>query len=234
MNLSDFIHTKIELILNEWEKFASGIFSARGMNKKELRDHAREILNAIAADLNSTETPHEQAEKSKGRGPRSAGDTYAAMHGIARESQGFSVNDTLSEFRALRASVLRIWVDSNKIASLPSGEEIVRFNEAIDQALTESIEQYSTDLVCYSRLFDALLSSSLDHSCIFDVDGRLIYANELFASFYGILASEIIGKNFFDLCFSNASATVASYDCCQSDIQGRNPVHTPLWKRNDA
>ena len=35
------------------------------------------------------------------------------MHGADRVLAGFSVNDTMAEFRALRASVLRLWRDAN-------------------------------------------------------------------------------------------------------------------------
>jgi len=174
MKLSDFIRANIRPILDAWEEFAQGIPVARGMDMAALRDHARGMLYTIADDLDSSETPSEQEEKSKGRAPRSAQETYAALHGVSRETAGFSVNEAMSEFRALRARILKLWADSDTRQPDVARQELTRFNEAIDQALAESLDRYSTDLVRYTRLFATLLSSSPDVSYIFDVDGKFI------------------------------------------------------------
>ena len=105
MKLSDFIQANAGQILDAWEKFAAGISPERHLSTAQLRDHASGMLSAIIADLNCAQTPLEQIEKSKGRAPRSARDTYAVMHGLDRESSGFGMNDTMSEFRALRANM---------------------------------------------------------------------------------------------------------------------------------
>ena len=47
-----------------------------------------------------------------------------------------------SEYRALRASVLRLWTESCQPDDI-NLEDVIRFNEAIDQALAESIEFFS-------------------------------------------------------------------------------------------
>lgn len=204
--LSDFIRANIAPILRRWEQFAKGIASARHMSTAARRDHASGILISIAADLDRSQTPHEQMEKSKGRGPRSAKETYASMHGTDRVSAGFSVTEAVSEFRALRASVLQLWSSSNTTEPHIASDELIRFNEAIDQALAESLERYSTDLGRFTCLFDTLLSSSPDLNYIFDADGRFIYVNKSLARLYDTTASEIVGKNFIDLGASNAAA----------------------------
>ena len=205
MKLSDFIRQNIEPILDTWEKFAVDIFSARHMKTEALRDHASGMLYAIAADLDRPQTPLEQAAKSKGRAPRPLQRTEAELHGADRVSGGFSVNDAMSEFRALRASVVRLWCESNPPQSQAPREEMTRFHEAIDQALGESLARYSTDKERSTRLFDTLLSSSPDLHCLFDVDGRFIYVNKSFAQFYGVSVNEIVGKNFFDIGSPRAS-----------------------------
>lgn len=50
----------------------------------------------------------------------------------------------VSEYRALRASVVRLWTnqEADTVAE-PESVELTRFNEAIDQALTESLNFYS-------------------------------------------------------------------------------------------
>jgi len=111
--LSDFIRGDLAPILDAWEQFVRTIPSARRLDAKASRDHASGILQAIAADLDHAQTNLEQAEKSKGRGPKSAEVSQATLHGAERAAEGFSINEGLSEFRALRASVLRLWRASN-------------------------------------------------------------------------------------------------------------------------
>jgi diguanylate cyclase (GGDEF)-like protein/PAS domain S-box-containing protein len=200
MKLSDFIRANIDPILDNWEQFASEIPSARQLKGVALRGHASDMLSAIAADLDQAQTPTEQVEKSKGRGPRKSQQSAAELHGAARVSEGFSVNDAMSEFRALRASVLRLWADSNPPALQAPNDEAARFNEAIDQALAESLARHSTDKELYASLFDTLLSSSPDLHWVLDVDGKLIYANKSLARLHGMSVDEIVGKNFFDVC----------------------------------
>jgi len=81
-------------------------------------------------------------DKSMGLAAPPAVETAAQTHGLLRAHSGFDINQMVSEFRALRAGVLRLWT----IACLPEPpnlEDNIRFNEAIDQALAESIAFFS-------------------------------------------------------------------------------------------
>ena len=51
-----------------------------------------------------------------------------------------TLSQMLSEYRALRASVLRLWAQAHREAGPADVEEITRFNEAIDQAVTLSTD----------------------------------------------------------------------------------------------
>jgi len=197
--LSDFIRANIEPILEEWDEFAKSIPSAGQMNSMELRDHAKGMLNDIANDLDRPQTSQERSAKSKGRGPASQNETQAGHHGGARMLSGFSVIDTMSEFRALRASVTRRWIESQSTSLQPAGEDLIRFNEAIDQAFTESLKQYSFDKDRQTRLFDTILSASPDIVAVFDVDGTFIYANRSMTALYRLSLQEIAGKNIGEL-----------------------------------
>ena len=87
MRLADFILSNMEAILAEWEAFAATqLPAARTMTPLALRDHARQILEAIATDVSTPQTPEAQAEKSKGRAPtlRGAPETAAQTHAILR------------------------------------------------------------------------------------------------------------------------------------------------------
>jgi diguanylate cyclase (GGDEF)-like protein/PAS domain S-box-containing protein len=196
----------MEPILYEWEKFAKDILSAHQMDKAALRDHASGMLHTIAADLERSQTPYQQAEKSEGRAPQSARESQAERHGAARLLSGFSVSEEVSEFRALRASVLRLWTASDASAAQTTSDDLIRFNEGIDQALAESITRYSFDVAQYVRLFDTLLSSSPDLSYLLDLDGNFIYANKSFKGLFGTALGNIVGKHLLDLGHASALA----------------------------
>lgn len=105
MRLADFIRTEIEPILEDWEEFAKTILHAGHMDKTGLRDHARDMLLVIADDLDSHQNKSEQTDKSKGIAPADDEESWAEVHGGERQTSGFSVIETVSEFRALvRAS----------------------------------------------------------------------------------------------------------------------------------
>lgn len=148
MRLADFILHNTEAILAEWESFAATLLpAAGGMTPLALRDHAQQILEAVAHDLATPQTRDEQSEKSKGQARRVAGapETAAQTHAVLRARSGFDIIQLVAEYRALRASVLRLWMD----AGAPDGSavgDIVRFNEAIDQAVAESVGHFHTQV----------------------------------------------------------------------------------------
>lgn len=143
MKLDKFILQNMETILVEWENFARDIQPSDGdMNVAELRDHAGAMLRTIAADLVTPQTEQKRAEKSKGNKPRFKGETAPEAHADDRWTSGFSISLLVAEYRALRASVLRLWLRESRYNS-GQVEEVIRFNEAVDQALAESVARYS-------------------------------------------------------------------------------------------
>jgi hypothetical protein len=151
MRLSDFIRNNVEAILNDWEQFAKTIQPARDMDKTELRDDAQHMLEWIAEDFDRPQTEEEQGEKSKGRGPPSMNDGAAATHGSVRLEAGFNVREVMAEYRALRASVVRLWSQANTTAEQTDLYDLTRFNESIDQALFESIDRYTSEKEQHTR-----------------------------------------------------------------------------------
>jgi signal transduction histidine kinase len=111
-------------------------------DKSMLRDDAAEMLKTIAQDMERPQTPAEQTAKSEGRGPKTVQDTSAETHSIVRLSQGFNQVQALSEFRALRATVIRLWINSSPRLDDSAIYQLIRFNEGIDQALSESAAQF--------------------------------------------------------------------------------------------
>ena len=162
IRLSDFILQYMPKIMQEWEDFARSIAPPEAhMATIALRDDAESMLRAVALDLAEPQTDAEQIEKSKGRAKPSATETAAQTHAGERLRSGFTIDQLVAEFRALRASVLKLWAAQSEQIRLTDIQDITRFNEAIDQALAESIARY-TEMADHSHnLFLAILGHDL-------------------------------------------------------------------------
>jgi signal transduction histidine kinase len=164
VRLADFIETNTEPILSEWVAFAETCGPAAAMmDTTALRDHALQMLQAIVADLRTTQTAAEQVAKSKGDadGGGAGAATAAEVHGAGRAESGFSVGEMVAEYRALRASVIRLWTRANGSLTGTDVEDLMRFNEAIDQALAESITRHTSDVDRSKDMFLAILGHDL-------------------------------------------------------------------------
>jgi PAS domain S-box-containing protein len=182
MRLSVFISQNKESILMAWESFARTIEPpALTMNSTELRDHASLMLDAIIADLDMPQTSKEQSEKAAGQGPRGTDESYAEIHATQRLQAGYTINQLVSEYRALRASVLKLWAKSPKMILLTDPEDVTRFNEAIDQALAESVSRFSqmtAELAQTERnRLDAVLEAAPVGIGMADKSGKMVLLN---------------------------------------------------------
>jgi signal transduction histidine kinase len=149
MRLAAFILQETDAILRQWVTFAAAqLPAAAAMDPLALRDHAEQILKAIAEDIESYQSREAQATKSLGAKPvaRGAPETAAQTHAVLRARSGFDINQLAAEYRALRASVLRAWTDACPTAGAADFEQVMRFNEAIDEALAESINFFSVQI----------------------------------------------------------------------------------------
>ena len=163
MKLSQFINANIKEILEEWDQFASTLFpSGVRISAGVLRDHAREILMDLTKDMDTAQSAQQQADKSKGEELKTGGeDSAASSHGIERHYSGFTLTELAAEFRALRATVLRLWLPGVSALSEQVVHDIVRFNEAIDQALAESVATYARQNSRARDTFLAILGHDL-------------------------------------------------------------------------
>jgi signal transduction histidine kinase len=164
MRLAEFIRQHVDRIVDEWEKFAESITPAAGnMDRKALRDHAKSILLAAARDMLTEQTASEQSAKAKGEGGEKTPslDAAGASHGELRHAEGFDLVQMTSEFRHLRACVIRLWVNNLESPDMAYFQDMIRFNEAIDEALAVSTAAYA-ELVNRSRdIFLAILGHDL-------------------------------------------------------------------------
>lgn len=143
MRLSAFIFAEMPSILAEWDNFAQTMQpAADDMSLRQLRNHAELMLVGIAKDIETEQSVAEQIIKSHGGKAKDAQTTAGEEHGIARLESRFTLEQLASEFRALRASVLMLW-KGKSVFKTSDVEDIIRFNEAIDQLLSASIASFS-------------------------------------------------------------------------------------------
>jgi len=163
MKLSHFIEANIEKILEAWDQFAVTQFTQGvPVSARELRDHAHEILMDLTKDMETPQSAQQQADKSKGEEAKSSDALSAAStHGIDRHYSGFTLTELAAEFRALRATVLRLWLPQIPALTEQVAHDMVRFNEAIDQALAQSVATYSKQNTRARDTFLAILGHDL-------------------------------------------------------------------------
>jgi signal transduction histidine kinase len=133
------------------------------MDQAALRDHAKAMLLAAARDMTTAQTASEQLAKARGEGPEKTPslDEAGASHGELRHTVGFDLVQMTSEFRHLRACVIRMWVDSLESPDLAYFQDMIRFNEAIDEALAESTAAYAEQVDHSRDIFLAILGHDL-------------------------------------------------------------------------
>jgi signal transduction histidine kinase len=162
MRLSTFLQTNTKQIISEWENFALTLVSSPdSASPLALRDHIESLLRFIADDIESTQTKTDQKKKSRGQAPKQAKHSAAEIHASIRLAGGFNMDQMVSEYRALRASVIQLWETEKSITMPQDICDMIRFNESIDQQLTESIRHYTKKLDYAHDLFLGILSHDM-------------------------------------------------------------------------
>ena len=174
MRLAEFIQTHHAKIIQEWVEFARTIHPwSDDKADRELQDHAEELLTAIVADMEKLQSEAQQADKSKGLASRGALVSIGQEHAAERLESGFKLDQLVSEYRALRASIVRLWEAEH---GDPQGE-LTRFNESIDETLAEAAARYA-DLLNHTReQFLAILGHDLRNPLAAVVLGATLLAN---------------------------------------------------------
>ena len=164
MRLADFIDGNVEPILAASEAFAQTQMPAASfLDPVALRDHIPMILAAVAKDLRSPQTALEQIAKSLGHqaGVKGAPETAAQMHALLRAKAGFDIAQLVAEYRALRACTLRLWFDAGMASGPDIVDDLIRFNEAIDQAVAESVAHFAAEVDRWRHVFLGVLGHDL-------------------------------------------------------------------------
>jgi signal transduction histidine kinase len=197
MRLHVYLDANMELILQGWEDFARSIWPSNEPPVEDLRDHAEDMLRAVIADLQVDQSEAQQFNKSVGQGESSeasdAIDLASNRHAVARVDSGFDLRALVAEYRALRASVLHHWTNAPDVSETDRVEDMIRFNESIDQLLAESIVTYSHHVDHSREVFLGILGHDLRtplHSAI--LGAEMLVSHRDLAVMPKKLASQIL------------------------------------------
>ena len=132
MGLSEFIQANQEAILAEFQEYVlDHLPPGVHLSGAQARDHGSQVLDEISSRM-----------RKDAPGDASSNDTPAEQHGSARQAAGFDVDHVLGEYRKLRAAIMRMWLRSRPPLGASGAEDLVRFNEVIDEAVAESVAQF--------------------------------------------------------------------------------------------
>lgn len=110
MRLSTFIRDHEHEIVERRKTFARTLVPASDdMSPHALRNHIKDILAFISGDIDAAQSKSEQVDKSEGKKPKRPDHSAAEIHAMLRQAGGFNMDQMVSEFRSLRASVTRLW-----------------------------------------------------------------------------------------------------------------------------
>lgn len=177
MTLPDYIEQNMERLISEWIEFArTRLPASEYMGEEALSDGSKELMKAVVADMKTAQSDSQQHEKS--RGERDVGDSAisetARKHAAERLKSGFTLDQVVAEYRALRASVIRCWTSDMGTADRQMLDELTRFNEGMDQSLTEAVRWFQEEIQRMRDTFVGILGHDLR-----DPLSAAITANEL-------------------------------------------------------
>lgn len=162
MQLADFLDFARIKILEESVAYARTISVLKNESDKVLRNHIPRILSAISSDLRQPQSRTASIVKSQGNGPQTIPrlETAAENHGLRRARSGLRIDQVIAEYRVLRSCILRLYSES-VAATTDTLRDVGRFNEAVDQALAETVEVYSREVDQWNQLFLGVLGHDL-------------------------------------------------------------------------
>jgi len=181
-SLSTFIKQNKGAILQGWETFAAMHGPDLQAHIVALRDHASLLLETIASDLDA---------------PQATSKAHAGVLGLAPLSAGLTSSQLVSHYRAARRSVLTLWTSSSQARVPAALAEMVQFNDAMDQALAESLEQlsqFAPDIQESEAKFHTLINAMPQMIWSALPDGFHDYFSQQLYDFTGIPAGSADGE----------------------------------------
>jgi len=137
VRLAEFIEKNHGRIVDAWQQFAEMLPPFDGQTSTaELRAHAGRMLDAVVDDVRAPRSADRIAAPTERTELRGSG---GSEHGLQRHAAGLSLVALTSEFRTLRAVVLRLWAGAGFVRSPEAFDDLVVFNESLDRITGEAV-----------------------------------------------------------------------------------------------
>lgn len=177
--LAGFICDNMEAILQAWEEFAGTIEPELStISAIELRQHAQQMIVALSADLVGQRAEAVSAAKSSWAEEAGGSEHTTRDHAAACLHSGYSIVQLVGEYHALRRCILSLWTKASRRTLATDPADVMRFNEAIDQALSESVAQYQRLVDQSQNMFLAILGHDLRNPLFTLVAGAALMLND--------------------------------------------------------
>lgn len=182
MKLSSFITSNRERILEEWQVRAKDHLPVPvGSSPNLLRDHLGELLDAVARDLDAaSRSAPSPGDRAHTQSTWSNVQALAARHGAGRAHEGTTMNQMVPEFPALRSCVARLWRQTLASATADDLEDLIRFDEAIDLALAQSVSEFTDRLNRSRETFLGILGHDLRNPLATIITGARLMLDDEF------------------------------------------------------
>lgn len=143
MRLSNFILKNLEPILQATEEFARFLDPPiPPLESTGVRNHAEHVLRHVAFDMRTSQPTEQHIDNPQKLEFTAEDDSVAQSFALTRLVEGFTLDQMVSEYLALRSSVLALWLAQTGAGEDDQVVDIIRFNEGIDRALVASIATY--------------------------------------------------------------------------------------------
>ena len=208
MILSEFITNNIESLLHAWEADGATLaIPSEAADRSHLRDHAKQLLETIATLLAPPATAP------AGVTPGLAGTLPAkplaaiAISNTSRAGCTLNLNAAFTEFRALRRCVMRSWrlALAGKRINGTDIDDLLRFQDAIDQAVSAAVASYARESEQHTRIFEA----APDALIVVNAAGQITLANLQTEKAFGYARRELLGASIESLVPERLRATHA-------------------------
>lgn len=156
--LAETIRGRRDEIVRVWEAAVRRLPGAADLDHPTLVDHIPEIVDRIAAGI-ETDRPQPLG--------RSAQD-----HAYARLAEGFDLEEVVAELHVLRACIHEVLADAS-LGAIPV-RELRIVNGAIDDALADSVSQYASLRERAVRGLDRVATAALESASLDDLLQRLL------------------------------------------------------------
>jgi len=162
MKLSSFIEAHHEEILEAWDGNAfRPVPRPQGVNFAPLREHLGELLQAIARDLEAAGPGGEGPQPTQERAAWVNVNAVAKKYGAGRQHHAIALKQMVPEFPALRVSATRLWLQSLTSVTARDLDDLIRFDEGIDVALSRSVAEFMDQLNHSRETFLGILGHDL-------------------------------------------------------------------------